>query len=162
MLVRDSEVVERLRVLRIDLHRPFPPVNRLAPQPALCDRDAELHLLFGVGTCVSRQRCRRRSEQQKNRQGTNRHPSSVSIYANAPVPPSPKSSGFPAVAPNALPDPASPKRAARRRVEQGMCHAKRRKNVDFDGNLPGAASTAFNACPLFRNRSNNNGRAIIA
>src|SRR6185503_15978289 len=57
---------------------------------------------------------------------------------------------------------AAPKRTARRRVEQGMCHANRRKNVDFDGNFHRAPSTGFTACPLFRNRSNNNGRAIIA
>jgi hypothetical protein len=47
---------------------PLPPVDRLAPQTALRDRDAELNLLLRVGARVSRQRRCRRSEQQENRQ----------------------------------------------------------------------------------------------
>src|SRR5678815_1381769 len=86
MFVRDGKVVERLRVFGIDLYSPLPPVYRLAPQTPLCDRDAELDLLFRIGARVSSQRRGRCSEQKKNRQGTNRHLRSVSIYANAPFP----------------------------------------------------------------------------
>src|SRR4029078_9109825 len=119
MLVRNGEVVECLRVFGVDLYSPLPPVNRLAPQTPLCDRDAELDLLFCVGARVSGQRGGRCSEHKKKRQGTNRHQRSVPIYAKAPGPPSPNRTGCPAPRPSALPEPATSKRAARRRVEQG-------------------------------------------
>ena len=48
MLVADGEIVERGRVGRVDLDRPLPAVDRLAPQAALRDVDAERHLRLGV------------------------------------------------------------------------------------------------------------------
>src|SRR2546422_242856 len=46
VFVPDREVVERGGVRRIELDRPFPPVDRLAPQAALGHTDAEFDLRF--------------------------------------------------------------------------------------------------------------------
>ena len=48
MLVAHRQIVERRRVGRVDLRGPLPAVQRLFPQAALRDGDAELHLGLGV------------------------------------------------------------------------------------------------------------------
>ena len=58
MLVGDRQIVERGRVGRIDLDGLFPAVNRLAPQAALRDVDAELDLRLGVAARVGERRRR--------------------------------------------------------------------------------------------------------
>ena len=53
MLVGDGEVVERRGVGRVELGRSLPAVDRLAPEAALRDVDAELDLRFARRSCAS-------------------------------------------------------------------------------------------------------------
>src|SRR5262245_47312585 len=63
VFVRDGQIVVRGGVGRIDLGRTLPAVDRLSPQPALRDGDAELHLFLRVRTGV---RCKRRGRKREH------------------------------------------------------------------------------------------------
>ena len=69
MLVGDGEIVVRRGVGRIDLGRLLPAVDRLAPQPALRDVDAELDLGFRVASRVGERRRRGSAQPQQTRRG---------------------------------------------------------------------------------------------
>ena len=72
MLVGDRQVVERRGVGRVDLDRLFPAVDRLAPETALGDVDAEVDLRLRVLRAsanagdADKQRSRRRKQDARN------------------------------------------------------------------------------------------------
>src|SRR5436190_3985773 len=82
MLVGDGEIVERLGVLRVDVHGALPPVDGFTPETALRDGDAEFDLFLRVRPCVGGQRPRRGCEHEQNSQDAGSHRRSASIYVN--------------------------------------------------------------------------------
>src|SRR5437762_4734398 len=65
VLVGNRKIVERLGILRVDLHRALPAVDGFTPETALRDGDAEFDLFLRVRPRVGRQRRRRGSEKQQ-------------------------------------------------------------------------------------------------
>ena len=74
MLVGDGEVVERGGVGRVDFDRPLPAVDRLAPETALRDVDAELRLCL----CIAPRICPRTRPGAKQQQSA-RHSATRSV-----------------------------------------------------------------------------------
>ena len=76
VLVRDGEIVEGRGVGRVELGRLFPAVDRLAPEPALRDADAEFDLGLGLAPRVGERRRRRQSRDERDK---NREPAFSSV-----------------------------------------------------------------------------------
>src|SRR5215831_2455626 len=73
MLVGDREVVVRRGIGRIDLNCFLPTVNGLAPQPLLCDIDAERHLRARLAARVSKSGRRKSRDQCNERRDEHLH-----------------------------------------------------------------------------------------
>src|SRR5262245_33439845 len=94
VLVGNRQVIVGLGIGGIELDRFFPAVDRLAPQPALRDVDAELDLRFGVASRIGKRwRTRHQQAEDGDRDGAKLHEANGGHY--------------------------NPPDAA----EQGMCHA---------------------------------------
>jgi hypothetical protein len=67
LLQRDSQVVERLRVVGVELHRALEPEACLAPEPAPGDFDAETELFLGGGGRLAGRRGKQDDEERQHR-----------------------------------------------------------------------------------------------